>query len=105
MEDLRSLNWAGVPEPKLPKNDLLIGVKVTALNQADHVLQAGLADSVMDACFPVIPGWDVVESVGAGVTEFAAGDEVIGSTVQKVVEHRNNVSLRWRCVKSPACSW
>ena len=80
------LERAEVPEPKLAQNGVLIRVKAAALNPADHVLQAGLADSIMDAWFPVIPGWDVagvVESVGAGVTEFAAGDEVIGWCVRR----------------------
>jgi hypothetical protein len=28
-----------------------------ALNPADHILQAGLGESIMDAWFPVVPGW------------------------------------------------
>jgi NADPH:quinone reductase-like Zn-dependent oxidoreductase len=84
------LELAEVPDPKLAQNSVLIGVKAAALNPADHVLQAGLGDSIMDAWFPVIPGWDVagvVEHVGAGVTEFAAGDEVIGFVREEILRH------------------
>jgi NADPH:quinone reductase-like Zn-dependent oxidoreductase len=38
----------------------------------------------------VIPGWDVagiVERVGAGVTEFTAGDEVIGFVREEILHH------------------
>jgi NADPH:quinone reductase-like Zn-dependent oxidoreductase len=55
---------------------VLIRVKAAALIPADHMLQAGLGESIMDAWFPVVAGWDVigvVERVGAGVTEFAEG--------------------------------
>src|SRR6202795_350664 len=84
------LEYAEVPAPKLSQNGVLIRVKAAALNPADHKLQAGLGDSIMDAWFPVIPGWDVagvVERVGAGVTEFAPGDEVIGYIRQEILHH------------------
>jgi len=84
------LELAEVPEPKVAQNSVLIRVKAAALNPADHVLQAGLGDSIMDAWFPVIPGWDVagiVERVGAGVTEFAVGDEVIGFVREEILHH------------------
>ena len=83
------LELADVPDPKLAQNSVLIGVKA-ALNPADLALQAGLGDSIMDAWFPVIPGWDaagIVERVGAGVTEFAAGDEVIGFVREEILHH------------------
>lgn len=44
------------------------------------MLQAGPGDSIMDAWFPVIPGWDV-----ARVTEFAEGDEVIGFVREEIL--------------------
>ena len=84
------LELADVPDPKLAQNSVLIGVKAAALNPADLALQAGLGDSIMDAWFPVIPGWDatgIVERVGAGVTEFAAGDEVIGFVREEILHH------------------
>jgi NADPH:quinone reductase-like Zn-dependent oxidoreductase len=84
------LKLADVPDPKLAQNSVLIRVKAAALNPADLALQAGFGDSIMDAWFPVIPGWDVagiVERVGAGVTEFIAGDEVIGFVREEILHH------------------
>jgi NADPH:quinone reductase-like Zn-dependent oxidoreductase len=84
------LEYTDVPDPKLSHNSVLLRVRAAALNPADHMLQAGLGESHMDAWFPVIPGWDVagvVERVGAGVSEFAPGDEVIGYIRQEILHH------------------
>src|SRR6202790_5298928 len=84
------LEFVEVPDPKLAQNGVLIRVKAAALNPADHMLQAGLGESIMDAWFPVVPGWDVagvVQRVGASVTEFAEGDEVIGFVREEILRH------------------
>jgi NADPH:quinone reductase-like Zn-dependent oxidoreductase len=84
------LEYTDVPDPKLSYNRVLVRVRAAALNPADHLLQAGLGESHTDAWFPVIPGWDVagvVEQVGAGVSEFAPGDEVIGYIRQEILHH------------------
>jgi NADPH:quinone reductase-like Zn-dependent oxidoreductase len=65
-------------------------VKAAALNPADMGMQSGAADGIIDAWFPVIPGWDVagvVQAVGPGVTEFRPGDEVIGFVYEGVLRH------------------
>ncbi|NWF25789.1 NADP-dependent oxidoreductase [Streptomyces sp. PKU-EA00015] len=75
------LEYGDVPNPKLGVDAVLIRVKAASVNPVDWKIQAGYLDAVMDAVFPVIPGWDVagvVEETGVGVTEFAPGDEVIG---------------------------
>ncbi len=75
------LSYEDVPEPKLGPDSVLVRVKAAAVNPVDWKIQAGYLDSVLDAVFPVIPGWDVagvVEQAGHAVTEFAPGDEVIG---------------------------
>jgi NADPH:quinone reductase-like Zn-dependent oxidoreductase len=84
------LEYTDVPDPKVAQNSVLVRVRAAALNPADHLLQAGLGESHTDAWFPVIPGWDVsgvVERVGAGVSEFAPGDEVIGYIRQDILHH------------------
>jgi NADPH:quinone reductase-like Zn-dependent oxidoreductase len=84
------LEYTDVPNPKLAQNSVLVRVRAAALNPADHQLQAGLGVSHTDAWFPVTPGWDVagvVERVGAGVSEFAPGDEVIGYIRQDILHN------------------
>ena len=84
------LEYTDVPDPKLSQNSVLVRVRAAALNPADHMLQAGLGESHTDAWFPVIPGWDVagvVEQLGAGVSEFAPGDKVIGYIRQEILHH------------------
>ncbi|WP_024516457.1 NADP-dependent oxidoreductase [Bradyrhizobium sp. Tv2a-2] len=82
------LEYADIPDPKLGQNDVLIAVRAAALNPADIALQAGLGDSFMDVWFPVVPGWDVagvVAAVGAGISEFAPGDEVMSYIRQDIL--------------------
>jgi NADPH:quinone reductase-like Zn-dependent oxidoreductase len=84
------LELVELPEPKVAQSSLLVRVKAAALNPADIGMQAGVADGIIDAWFPVIPGWDVagiVEAVGPGVTEFRPGDEVIGFVYEGILRH------------------
>lgn len=82
------LCYGDVPEPKLSQTSVLIEVRAAALNPADIALQAGLGDSIIETWFPVIPGWDVagvVRQVGAGVSEFRPGDEVLAFARQDIL--------------------
>ncbi|QKV95824.1 NADP-dependent oxidoreductase [Streptomyces sp. NA02950] len=75
------LDFGEVPDPKVGPDSVLIRVRAAAVNPVDWKAQAGYLDPVLDAVFPVIPGWDVagvVEQPGPAVTEFHPGDEVIG---------------------------
>ncbi|MDX3232271.1 NADP-dependent oxidoreductase [Streptomyces sp. ME19-01-6] len=75
------LEYGEVPEPTVGPDSVLVKVRAAAVNPVDWKARAGYLDPVLDAVFPVIPGWDVagvVERPGPAVTEFAAGDEVIG---------------------------
>jgi NADPH:quinone reductase-like Zn-dependent oxidoreductase len=84
------LELVELPEPKVAQSSVLVQVKAAALNPADIGMQAGAADSMVDAWFPVIPGWDVagvIQAVGPGVTEFRPGDEVIGFVYEGILRH------------------
>ncbi|MET9446951.1 NADP-dependent oxidoreductase [Streptomyces cinerochromogenes] len=75
------LEYGELRDPKVGPDQVLVRVRAAAVNPVDWKCREGHLDPVLDAVFPVIPGWDVsgvVVQPGASVTEFAAGDEVIG---------------------------
>ncbi|WP_309060151.1 NADP-dependent oxidoreductase [Streptomyces sp.] len=68
-------------EPRVGPDSVLVKVRAAAVNPVDWKCREGYLDPVLQAVFPVIPGWDVsgvVVRPGVAVPEFAAGDEVIG---------------------------
>lgn len=75
------LEYGELRDPKVGPDQVLVQVRATAVNPVDWKCREGYLDPVLDAVFPVVPGWDVsgvVVRPGAAVTEFSAGDEVIG---------------------------
>jgi len=72
-----------VPTPEPAAGQVLIRVKAAGINPGEAKIRDGLLHSRFPATFPSGEGSDlagVVAAVGAGVTGFAAGDEVIGYT-------------------------
>jgi len=75
------LEYGEVREPKVGPDAVLVKVRAASVNPVDGKCREGHLDGILDAVFPVIPGWDVsgvVVQPGASVTEFEVGDEVIG---------------------------
>lgn len=69
--------WGEVPEPDVGHGDVAVRVVASALNHMDLWLTEGRPKP---PAFPHVPGCDgagVVESVGAGVEGWSAGDEVV----------------------------
>jgi NADPH:quinone reductase-like Zn-dependent oxidoreductase len=90
------LELSEVPKPKFAQNSIVVRVKAAGINPVDYMLQEGAGESLMDAWFPVIPGWDVagvVEDVGPGVSEFQRGDEVIGYFRDEILRHGTYAEL------------
>lgn len=68
------------PTPKVGPGEIRIAVRRASVNPVDWKAMSGGLDALMDAHFPVVPGWDVagtVDEVGIDVPEFDKGDEVI----------------------------
>ncbi|OEJ29882.1 alcohol dehydrogenase [Streptomyces agglomeratus] len=68
------------PRPKCGPGEILVRVRRAAVNPVDWKIMAGGLKDLMEAFFPVVPGWDVagvVEQVGIDASEFSVGDEVI----------------------------
>ncbi|WP_406056921.1 NADP-dependent oxidoreductase [Streptomyces sp. NBC_01077] len=75
------LEYGELPDPKVGPDAVLVKVRAASVNPVDWKCQAGYLDGMMDAVFPVVPGWDVsgvVVRPGVSVTEFVEGDEVMG---------------------------
>ncbi|MBB4894957.1 NADPH:quinone reductase-like Zn-dependent oxidoreductase [Streptomyces olivoverticillatus] len=82
------LEYGELPKPKVGPDSVLVRVKAAAVNPVDWKAQAGYLEPLLDAVFPVIPGWDVsgvVVAVGSDVPEFQEGDEVIGYVREDVL--------------------
>ncbi|MER5993460.1 MULTISPECIES: NADP-dependent oxidoreductase [Streptomyces] len=70
-----------VDDPVVGPDSVLVKVRAAAVNPVDWKCREGHLEPVLQAVFPVIPGWDVsgvVVRPGVAVPEFAVGDEVIG---------------------------
>ena len=70
-----------LPAPSPADDEVLVRVHASAVNPVDAAIAAGQLKDMLEHEFPVVLGRDyagVVEEVGAGVTRYAAGDEVFG---------------------------
>jgi NADPH:quinone reductase-like Zn-dependent oxidoreductase len=82
------LKYGEVADPKVGPGQVLIEVKAASVNPVDWKVMAGGLDPMMDAVFPVIPGWDVagvVTRTGPDTPEFSVGDEVMAYARKDVV--------------------
>lgn len=73
------LELSDAPMPKASPGSVVIRVERASVNPVDWKVMAGGLDPLIDAVFPVIPGWDVagvVEQVGPDTPEFSPGDRV-----------------------------
>ena len=73
------LEWTASARPAPGPGEILVRVRAAGLNPVDQAVRAGHFPLLGEPPFSL--GWDAagtVEEVGAGVTRFAAGDEVFG---------------------------
>ena len=101
------------PDPKVGPGQVLIEVRAAGVNPVDWKVMAGGLDGMMDAVFPVIPGWDVagvVRGAGPDTPEFSVGDEVMAYARKDVVQGGTfaqlvSVSARDVARKPTALDW
>ncbi|NUR60153.1 MAG: NADP-dependent oxidoreductase [Catenulispora sp.] len=87
--DNSRLSVGEVLDPKVGPGQVLIEVRAAGVNPVDWKVMAGGLDGMMDAVFPVIPGWDVagvVRGAGPDTPEFGAGDEVMAYARKDVIQ-------------------
>jgi NADPH:quinone reductase len=95
------LELAEIPPPTAGAGEAVVGVKAAALNFFDLLIIAGKYQHRPP--FPFSPASEfagIVESVGAGVTDVAAGDRVMGSIGWGAARERIAVAAR-QLVKLP----
>jgi NADPH2:quinone reductase len=93
---------ADIPDPVAAAGEAVVKVEAVGLNFFDTLIIAGKYQTKPP--FPFSPGGElagVVESVGAGVTEFAPGDRVMGYTNFNAARERTAVAVS-QLVKLPA---
>ena len=72
---------ADVEVPSAAAGEVVVRMHAAGINPGEAAIRAGYLDSMFPAAFPSGEGSDlagVVSAVGDGVTEFSAGDEVLG---------------------------
>jgi NADPH:quinone reductase-like Zn-dependent oxidoreductase len=102
-----------LPEPKVGPGEVRIRVRRAGVNPADWKIMAGGLDALLDAVFPVVPGWDVagtVEAVGIDTPEFEIGDEVVAYAKKDVLHGGTfaelvTMSVRGVARKPAALGW
>src|SRR5674476_1001554 len=107
------LSLRELPNPKVGPGEVRIRVRRAGVNPVDWKVMAGGLDGLMDAVFPIVPGWDVagtVESVGIDTPEFEVGDEVVAYARKDIVHAGTfaelvTMSVRGVAHKPTALSW
>lgn len=88
-EDNNDVRVRDLPQPKLFPGSVLIEVRAAGVNPVDWKVMSGALDGLIDAVFPVIPGWDVAGTVvdtGLDTPEFSVGDEVLAYARKDVIQ-------------------
>ena len=70
-----------LPKPSANKDEVLVKVKTAGINPGESSIREGFLQKQFPSTFPSGQGTDfagIVETAGEGVTDFKAGDKVIG---------------------------
>ena len=79
------LRIADISKPVPSAGEVLVRVACAGVNPADWKTRNGMLSKYIDYHFPFVLGFDlsgIVDAVGPGVTQFAPGDRVFGTSMQ-----------------------
>ena len=79
--DVDVLHVAEVAVPTPAEGEVVVAVRAAGINPGEAAIRSGLFDAGSSGAFPSGQGSDlagIVSAVGAGVTAFGVGDEVLG---------------------------
>lgn len=100
---------ADVDTPVPGDGEVLVEVRAAGINPGEAAIRTGALDEMFPTTFPCGEGSDlagVVVDVGAGVTEFSAGDEVLGFSFRRSSHATHAVVPQNQLIaKPPRLSW
>ncbi len=79
-----------LPVPEPGDDQVLVQIAAAAVNPIDRRLRTGELQEYITRTFPVVPGWDFsgrITKVGANVTRWKEGDEVLGLAFTWSIQH------------------
>ena len=79
--DTDTIKYDEVPKPTAGAGEVLVKIEASSLNPVESYVRQGYLAKMIPLEFPFILGLDLagtVEAVGSGVTDFKAGERVIG---------------------------
>jgi len=103
--DNSELQLNDIPVPQPADQQVLVQLKASSVNPVDYKIRSGFFSKQMQRTFPFTLGWEgagVVKQVGAEVSNFQEGDEVMimpnfmqgGTYAEYVVVNKNEVTKK-----------
>src|SRR5947209_3531809 len=100
---------ADIDMPVPGDSEVLVEVRAAGINPGEAAIRVGALQEMFPATFPSGEGSDlagVVVDVGTGVTEFSAGDEVLGFSFRRSSHATHTVVPKDQLIhKPPQLSW
>lgn len=78
--DNSTLTTGELPDPTVGPGNVLVEVKAAGVNPVDWKIMTGDLTGLLDAVFPVVPGWDVAGVVRAVGPDTPSSPKVTRST-------------------------
>ncbi|MFY9737907.1 MAG: NADP-dependent oxidoreductase [Candidatus Cybelea sp.] len=106
---IEQLKLVDIPKPEPKAGEVVVRVVAAGTNPGEISIREGRLKDIFPMEFPFGQGADFsgrIDSAGAGVTEFAAGDEVLGWSEERSAQAEYVVSNPSRLIsKPPTLDW